>query len=118
MERAAFLLITVPFMGVTLWLTHKGNPAVFGTLFFVEIVVAAAIYLFRFGRLREFSLEAFSAKAKFVNDTAEKVKSDAADIASLKAASEKNAKQIESIHAELAALHRGVADAKISRYGS
>ena len=88
-EKFLFLIVALGLLGLTLFFTYQTNSGLFGTIFCVVLLMAAAFYLFQFGSLSEFTLEALSAKASFIRRKAREAEQDADLIKSLKEQSEK-----------------------------
>lgn len=97
MEKAIFLIIALAILGVELTLIYHKSNLVFGTIFAISILGFLAFYLFQYGSLSEFSLEAFSAKAKFLKEKVIEVKADVKAMNELKEESKKVIKEIEAI---------------------
>jgi hypothetical protein len=74
-EKTIFVAIAVGFLAVTLGLSFAKDSKLFGVLFFVELLVAIAFYLLRYGGLVEFRIEALSAKAEFIREKASEAES-------------------------------------------
>ncbi len=97
-EKTIFLIGFAILLGVALFMAYYTNSILAGSIFFVIVVVGAAFYLFQFGSLSEFKLEALSAKASFVRQKVGEVEKDAEQIRLLKVQSEQAAAEIEWLH--------------------
>ncbi len=100
-------------MGVEFTLIYHKPNVVFGTIFIVSILGFLAFYLFQYGGLQSFSLEALSTKAKFIKQKAQEIKEDSKVIKELR---KKNQEFTESIERILNDLEKS--QVEINKYKS
>jgi len=97
MEKAIFLIIALAVLGVEITLIYNKPSIVLGAIFFVSLVGFVAFYLFQYGGLQIFSVEALSAKAKFIKEKAQEAKEDSEAIKELKRKNQEFTESIEKI---------------------
>ena len=117
MEKVIFLIIALIILSAELILTHFKPNVVFGTIFVATILGFLAFYLFQYGTLSEFSLEAFSAKAKFLKEKVQEAKADVKAMNELKEESEKVIKEIESVKDKALKSELSIEEIKESIFG-
>ncbi len=100
-EKTILTVIALIILIVTFVLMTIDRKIMFVTMFCFELLFFCAIYLFQFGSLKEFNIEALSAKAKFITSTASEASETMAEINKLKTNSEKRSKEIIDIKKEL-----------------
>lgn len=96
-----FGVIAIALLTVTLAGAYFNDSGIFATLFVCVLMTSAAVFLFMYGPLKEFSLGALSAQAKFVRETAAQAQEDAQQVAKQKQAVDDAAKEIEALRDSL-----------------
>lgn len=92
-------------MGVTLFISYQKDTTLAGVMFIATLLIGSAFYLFQFGSLSEFTLEALSAKASFIRQKAGEVERDFEQIKSHKVQSEEAAAEIEKLRNDMKDLN-------------
>lgn len=97
-----FGTVAVTLLAVTLWAAYEKDSPMFATMFMGVLLTTAAVFLFMFSPLNEFSLSALSAQARFVRETAAQAQSEVERIAEQRALVEQVARDVEALRTELA----------------
>ncbi len=78
MDKFLFFMFACALTGIIVWMMHKEKTT--GITLGAVLLILSAFYLFQFGKLSSFSLEALSAKAQFIRNTADEVRADSKEI--------------------------------------
>ena len=101
MHRTITTCLSIVLISLTLIMSYVQPNATTASIYVATLLVAAAIYLFQFGSLHEFSIQALSASAKFIRDKTKEVERDATSVRELKRQIEMAAQEISSLREQL-----------------
>jgi peptidoglycan hydrolase CwlO-like protein len=100
MHKNIFTITSFLLLGASFFGAYTKESTLLSSLFVVILLVSVAGYLFVFGLLSEFSLEAFSAKANFVREKVEQTTKDLEELEALKAQATQAGEEIKRLRSE------------------
>jgi len=84
MRELVFVILAVALIGTLIWLSRKSTQKRFPTMYIVSLFCLMAFYLFQYGNLASFDMNALSAQARFVREKRDEVVQDATAVSDIR----------------------------------